>query len=311
MQVSCQCRDDWEGVTLGIYWLQQEAEWRGYDGALGRFTQADTIVPGGAQGLDRYAYTNNAPINYVDPSGHFTEDAIVGYIGTQCAASTGYDSETGEGSQAYSNCVSSTLATWQADTDWWNMMLDAMAGDVLFGTADGEGTFTATFTGEGKTLLTGVDFHTTIIGVSPTNTTLFSIQSGSTIRTGARASHFYVELTWMGFFRPEEHTTPRFWHFRSGYEKTEGEAPGQIKESLEFFIGAVLGLPCSGSGFGYFACSGAGVTATNLIVDGLDMEYGDYYFIVGPLYFNFNGNLVGGNSYYSLEHILFNADGWK
>lgn len=43
---------------------------RFYDPTTGRFAQADTIVPGGVQGLDRYAYTNNSPVNYVDPSGH-------------------------------------------------------------------------------------------------------------------------------------------------------------------------------------------------------------------------------------------------
>jgi RHS repeat-associated protein len=43
---------------------------RWYDPALGRFAQADTIVPGGVQGLDRYAYTNNSPVNYIDPTGH-------------------------------------------------------------------------------------------------------------------------------------------------------------------------------------------------------------------------------------------------
>jgi hypothetical protein len=37
---------------------------------LGRFAQADTIVPGGAQGWDRYAYVSNSPMMYVDPSGH-------------------------------------------------------------------------------------------------------------------------------------------------------------------------------------------------------------------------------------------------
>lgn len=47
---------------------------RWYDPALGRFAQADTIVPGGVQGLDRYAYVNNSPLNYVDPSGHLPED---------------------------------------------------------------------------------------------------------------------------------------------------------------------------------------------------------------------------------------------
>ena len=43
---------------------------RWYDSSLGRFAQADTIVPGGVQGYDRYAYTNNNPLNYADPSGH-------------------------------------------------------------------------------------------------------------------------------------------------------------------------------------------------------------------------------------------------
>jgi len=43
---------------------------RMYDPMTGRFIQADSIVPGGMQGLDRYAYVNNSPVNYVDPSGH-------------------------------------------------------------------------------------------------------------------------------------------------------------------------------------------------------------------------------------------------
>jgi hypothetical protein len=41
-----------------------------YDPALGRFTSADTIIPSGIQGLDRYAYVNNSPVMYTDPSGH-------------------------------------------------------------------------------------------------------------------------------------------------------------------------------------------------------------------------------------------------
>jgi len=43
---------------------------RMYDPALGRFTSADSVIPGGAQGLDRYAYVNNSPVNFTDPSGH-------------------------------------------------------------------------------------------------------------------------------------------------------------------------------------------------------------------------------------------------
>lgn len=47
---------------------------RMYDPALGRFTSADTIIPNGVQGLDRYAYVNNSPINFTDPSGHAAWD---------------------------------------------------------------------------------------------------------------------------------------------------------------------------------------------------------------------------------------------
>jgi hypothetical protein len=43
---------------------------RWYDSSLGRFAQADSIIPGGVQGYDRYAYTSNNPLRYIDPSGH-------------------------------------------------------------------------------------------------------------------------------------------------------------------------------------------------------------------------------------------------
>ncbi|HOV48078.1 MAG TPA: RHS repeat-associated core domain-containing protein [Anaerolineae bacterium] len=47
------------------------------DPALGRFLQADTLVPnpGNPQSLNRYAYTLNNPLRYTDPSGHWIETA--------------------------------------------------------------------------------------------------------------------------------------------------------------------------------------------------------------------------------------------
>ncbi|MPM35315.1 hypothetical protein SDC9_81905 [bioreactor metagenome] len=50
---------------------------RMYDTFTGRFIQPDTLVPepGSSQGYNRYAYTNNNPINRTDPSGHKECDA--------------------------------------------------------------------------------------------------------------------------------------------------------------------------------------------------------------------------------------------
>jgi len=49
---------------------------RWYDSQLGRFAQADSIVPGGVQGYDRFAYVNNNPLRYTDPTGHWFETAL-------------------------------------------------------------------------------------------------------------------------------------------------------------------------------------------------------------------------------------------
>ncbi|MCP4597138.1 MAG: hypothetical protein GY843_11720 [Neptuniibacter sp.] len=50
---------------------------RFYHPYLNRFISADTIVPdpGNPQSFNRYAYVNNRPLNYVDPSGHAEESA--------------------------------------------------------------------------------------------------------------------------------------------------------------------------------------------------------------------------------------------
>ncbi|HEY3357488.1 MAG TPA: RHS repeat-associated core domain-containing protein [Polyangia bacterium] len=52
---------------------------RYYDPDLGRFIGPDSFVPDASspQQLDLYAYANNSPINYVDPSGHIPVPAIV------------------------------------------------------------------------------------------------------------------------------------------------------------------------------------------------------------------------------------------
>jgi RHS repeat-associated protein len=66
-----------EEDSLGLYFYN--ARW--YDPALGRFIQADTIVPGAGnpQAWDRYAYANNNPANSTDPTGHKACDDVDNY----------------------------------------------------------------------------------------------------------------------------------------------------------------------------------------------------------------------------------------
>jgi RHS repeat-associated protein len=61
-------------ADFGLYFYN--ARW--YDPTLGRFTQPDSLIPEqsqGAQAWDRYAYVNNNPLKYTDPSGHWLETA--------------------------------------------------------------------------------------------------------------------------------------------------------------------------------------------------------------------------------------------
>ncbi len=61
-------------AALGLYFYN--ARW--YDPFLGRFVQADTIVPepGEPQGLNRFSYCLNNPLRRTDPTGHQPRDPI-------------------------------------------------------------------------------------------------------------------------------------------------------------------------------------------------------------------------------------------
>ncbi len=62
-----------DSVAGGVYYYNA----RYCDPALGRFIQADTIVPqpGDPQALNRYSYVLNNPLRYVDSSGHIAIDS--------------------------------------------------------------------------------------------------------------------------------------------------------------------------------------------------------------------------------------------
>jgi RHS repeat-associated protein len=102
---------------------------RVYDPTLGRFLTADPYVqaPFWSQGLNRYAYVFNSPLNYTDPSGFSAiddyfqglndappEQAIPGYIGTALvaglAAYTVYEAVSATISTSASNAAATSVA---------------------------------------------------------------------------------------------------------------------------------------------------------------------------------------------------------
>ncbi len=76
-----------EEAALGFY----DYHARQYDSTLGRFLQADAIVPNPSdpQSLNRYSYVNNNPIKNTDPTGHCIDGistilcvaAVAGFVG--------------------------------------------------------------------------------------------------------------------------------------------------------------------------------------------------------------------------------------
>jgi RHS repeat-associated protein len=79
------------GLGLSFY----NARW--YDPALGRFVQADILVPDpyNPQSLNRYSYVRNNPLKYIDPTGH--EE---GCPGTEKFISV----QTGDGGISWASC---------------------------------------------------------------------------------------------------------------------------------------------------------------------------------------------------------------
>jgi RHS repeat-associated protein len=74
MPTNYQFTGQYNESDFGLYFYN--ACW--YDSSLGRFAQADTIIPPtqGVQAWNRYAYTNNNPLRYIDPTGHKICDNI-------------------------------------------------------------------------------------------------------------------------------------------------------------------------------------------------------------------------------------------
>jgi len=85
--------------------------------SLGRFAQADTIIPPGVQGLDRYAYGLNNPSRYTDPSGH-----VVCEIGDPCGRGATYRVDNTNWAQVISDKFGITISNDNKDWDERNLI---------------------------------------------------------------------------------------------------------------------------------------------------------------------------------------------
>jgi RHS repeat-associated protein len=70
---------DAQGNSFSLGLMDYKA--RFYDQNIGRFVQADSITPGGPQGLNRYSYVLNNPVGYNDPTGNKACDEEFGCSG--------------------------------------------------------------------------------------------------------------------------------------------------------------------------------------------------------------------------------------
>jgi len=98
---------------------------RYYDAGLGRFVQADVIVPnpGNPQSFNRYTYVLNNPFTYVDPTGYIPEPELAEKLGYK-------NLQEFRESKIYEELSS--------DLDYWMMIIDINPGDILSWIHDGE-----------------------------------------------------------------------------------------------------------------------------------------------------------------------------
>jgi RHS repeat-associated protein len=278
---------------------------RYYDPLLGRFVSADAVVPGvgNPQALNRYSYVNNNPLKYIDPTGHFTQEAIENYL-----------------KDTYQDDWDKYLKWWQGDKEWWDMLRKAQAGDYLVGASGdsvkyGQG-FMYRFTGSGQESLTGVSSAWACSGCI--SFTLGDIQRGF-----KQGYSYSTIINWFGWIH-DSGNVPEF-HFRQGFTHVTS---GEPHWTQRWAANASLLIPGAGSTMAgirlasvaprlakILGVTGAilsivGVEGDDLLHDVFDIAEGNWHVSVqwntgASLYFNFEQQL--GKTGRTLENFKFSG----
>jgi hypothetical protein len=196
---------------------------RFYSSYLNRFISADSIVPeaGNSQAFNRYMYVLGNPLKYVDPTGNFEESAIEEYL----------RNSIGEGWR-------DVYELWKRDANWWQMLLAAQAGDVLFGVCDlgCKDQFRIEFTGNGTSRLDG-----TRLLEGGHDWDLAGIRDAFTI---VNSGNSVMGWTWIGLYRLSGDSVyfPYITGDNTGSPRQIiGDRPNWIEQKSSIIPGALLG----------------------------------------------------------------------
>jgi RHS repeat-associated protein len=137
-----------EDASIGLYYYG--ARW--YDPVLVRFIQPDNFVPGlgNPTSFDRFSYTYNNPLVYIDPSGHSPWDSW----GEFC---TGFVKEFTRNVAFMSPQAQSDLAASESESD--SMLLGRIAGNI-------------------GSIIVGIDNFDLGLGIATGGTILISVPTG-------------------------------------------------------------------------------------------------------------------------------------
>ena len=229
----------------GLYYYNA----RYYDPSIGRFIQADTIVPepGNPQSLNRYSYVLNNPLKYTDPTGHFTYAAVGAYL-----------------NETYRNSSGQVFGQWYNDKSWAQMIGNAQGGDtVALVNSDGS-TSWYYFDGNGHDELNGIY---EVSGPGGLLAPGASPMSGGAVE-GARGNYALIG----GLFKQSNNSITLRWHPRrhqqgkNGYSGTVQVNTHTVTEAGYYTGkgGAIVAGGAAGSatgaGIGFIAAGPVGAT---------------------------------------------------